>query len=236
MVEALRASGALEDDHDFRLAMAAADVGAWRWDVGSGLLHLSEAARVLLDLSGGTATYSAFLERVHPDDRAIVSRGLQGSLERAEPCDLDFRTAAVGHPGRWLRLCGRAGPAQDKSAAVRGILIDIARRQAAEEANSRLAAIVASSKDAIVAKTLEGIVTDWNVGAEAIFGYSAEEIIGKPISMLLPPGQEDEEASILERLKRGERIEHFELGVDARTAISSMYRSRYPHCGIMRDG
>jgi len=74
----------------------------------------------------------------------------------------------------------------------------------------RLAAIVASSDDAIIAKTLDGIVTDWNRGAEEIFGYAAAEMIGRPISCLLPPGREAEEDEILARLRRGERIEHFE--------------------------
>jgi two-component system sensor kinase FixL len=75
---------------------------------------------------------------------------------------------------------------------------------------SRLAAIVASSDDAIIAKTLEGEVTDWNRGAEEIFGYTSAEMIGQPISRLLPPGRETEEDEILARLRRGERIEHFE--------------------------
>lgn len=74
----------------------------------------------------------------------------------------------------------------------------------------RLAAIVSSSDDAIIAKTLDGIVTDWNRGAEEIFGFGAAEMIGQPISRLLPPGRETEEDDILTRLRRGERIEHFE--------------------------
>ncbi len=73
----------------------------------------------------------------------------------------------------------------------------------------RLAAIVASSDDAIIAKTLDGIVTDWNRGAEQVFGYGAAEMIGQPISLLLPPGRETEEDEILHRVRHGERIEHF---------------------------
>ena len=75
---------------------------------------------------------------------------------------------------------------------------------------NRLAAIVASSDDAIIAKSMEGIVTDWNRGAEEIFGYSASDMIGQPIARLLPPGREAEEDEILGRLRNGERIEHFE--------------------------
>jgi len=84
------------------------------------------------------------------------------------------------------------------------------RLKTAQESESRLAAIVASSDDAIIGKTLDGIITDWNASAERIFGYSADEVIGLSIEILLPPGQEDEAKSILERIKHGERVDHFE--------------------------
>ena len=82
--------------------------------------------------------------------------------------------------------------------------------QSAELAPYWLAALIASADDAIISKTLDGIITSWNKGAERIFGYTADEVIGKSITILLPPGQLDEETKILSRLKRGERIEHFE--------------------------
>lgn len=77
-------------------------------------------------------------------------------------------------------------------------------------ARGHLAAIVESSEDAIVSKTLEGIILTWNDGARRLFGYEAAEAIGKPITMIIPPDRLDEERSILERLRRGERIAHFE--------------------------
>jgi len=83
------------------------------------------------------------------------------------------------------------------------------RLHSEQAAMARLAAIVASSDDAIVAKTVEGIVTDWNQAAEEIFGYGAAEMIGKPISILLPPGLEQEEDAILARIRAGERLDHF---------------------------
>lgn len=73
-----------------------------------------------------------------------------------------------------------------------------------------LASIVESSNDAIVSKTLEGIVTSWNAAAGRIFGYSADEMIGQSISKLLVPGQSDDMTRILDQLARGERIEHYE--------------------------
>ncbi len=80
----------------------------------------------------------------------------------------------------------------------------------AASADSRLAAIVNSSDDAIIGKTLEGIVTDWNRGAEAIFGYTAAEMVGQSFAKLLPPGKEAEEKAILDRIRRGERVAHYE--------------------------
>jgi two-component system sensor kinase FixL len=75
---------------------------------------------------------------------------------------------------------------------------------------ARLAAIVESSNDALVSKDLRGIITSWNQAAEAMFGYGADESIGQPITIIVPPDRLDEEASILEKLRRGERLVHFE--------------------------
>jgi PAS domain S-box-containing protein len=77
-------------------------------------------------------------------------------------------------------------------------------------AAQRIASIVESSDDAIVSKDLNGIITSWNKGAERIFGYEAEEIIGKPVTILIPLDRQDEEPEILERIRRGQRIEHYE--------------------------
>jgi PAS domain S-box-containing protein len=79
-----------------------------------------------------------------------------------------------------------------------------------EEAQALLSAIIASSDDAIISKNLQGFIRSWNQSAQRIFGYTAEEIIGKPITVLFPPDSLEEEARILERLHRGERVDHFE--------------------------
>jgi PAS domain S-box-containing protein len=89
-------------------------------------------------------------------------------------------------------------------------LRDITERKFAQEAMQRLATIVESSDDAIVSKNLDGIIQSWNSGAERIFGYKPEEVIGKPVTILMPPDRFDEEPGILARLRRGERIDHYE--------------------------
>jgi len=79
-----------------------------------------------------------------------------------------------------------------------------------DEQLQQLASIVQSSDDAIVSKNLDGIITSWNKGAERIFGYTAEEAIGQPITIVIPQDRQDEERTILTRIRRGERIDHFE--------------------------
>jgi PAS domain S-box-containing protein len=87
---------------------------------------------------------------------------------------------------------------------------DVTERKRAETSIARLAAIVESSDDAIISKDLNGTIKSWNRGAERLFGYAAEEVIGKSVTLLIPPDHVDEEAGILERLRRGESVEHYE--------------------------
>jgi PAS domain S-box-containing protein len=90
------------------------------------------------------------------------------------------------------------------------IALDISDIKQAEEKSAKLAAIVESSDDAIISKTLESVITSWNDSAERMFGYTADEIIGQTIYKIIPPDRQDEEPRILSSLKNGERVEHFE--------------------------
>jgi len=87
---------------------------------------------------------------------------------------------------------------------------DITERKRAEAERAQLAAIVRSSDDAIIAETLDGIILSWNQGAERMYGYTTEEIVGSPISRLIPPDHPDELSGILHRLARGEHLDHYE--------------------------
>jgi PAS domain S-box-containing protein len=104
-------------------------------------------------------------------------------------------------------------PFFDEDGKVAGginMLVDITARKKAGAIEALLASIVQSSDDAIISKGLDGIITSWNHSAERLFGYTAAEAIGKPISILFPADRLEEEPKIIERLKRGERVDHFE--------------------------
>ena len=104
-------------------------------------------------------------------------------------------------------------PIRDQHGAVVGVVNffhDISEQKKAERASGLLAAIVDSSDDAIISKSLDCTITSWNRSAERLFGYTAEEAVGQNVSLIVPPGRQSEEVAILERLRRGERVQHFE--------------------------
>src|SRR6185295_18337629 len=119
----------------------------------------------------------------------------------------------VTKDGRRIRISLSVSPITDgegKTVGAAKIARDITIAQEAAILRSRVAAIVESADDAIVGKDLNGIIISWNAGAERMFGYAAEEIVGKSILILLPPERHAEETRVLETLRRGDRIDHFE--------------------------
>ncbi|HMJ89411.1 MAG TPA: PAS domain S-box protein, partial [Candidatus Acidoferrum sp.] len=127
-------------------------------------------------------------------------------------------TPLVSSAGRLLGMISTHFAAPRRLAERELRLMDLLARQAAdylerkqaEEAKARLAAIVESSDDAIIGKDLNGVIMSWNWGAERLFGYTAQEAIGQPVTILFQPERFDEEPGILERIRRGESIEHYE--------------------------
>jgi len=112
-----------------------------------------------------------------------------------------------------VRVSLTISPIRDAAGRIIGafkIARDLSRQRQGEIAQARLAAIVDSSDDAIVSKTLEGIITSWNAAAERMFGWSAEEAVGQHITLIIPAEYHEEETHVLARLARGERINHFE--------------------------
>ncbi len=152
-----------------------------------------------------------WLDAVHPDDREEARRAFVEATGKREPFSMDYRLRRADGEYRWAMDSGR--PRFDKNgelAGFAGSVIDVHERKQASAASSLLSAIVESSDDAIISKDLNGIIRSWNSGAERIFGYTANEVIGKPITIIIPLERIAEEIDIISRLQRGERIEHFE--------------------------
>ena len=115
--------------------------------------------------------------------------------------------------GSRLTVLAHANPIHDESGRAIGavnVLVDISERRHAEEVQSLLAAIVETSDDAIVSKSLDGRILSWNTGAVRLFGYTPAEAIGSSIMLIIQPERQDEEVDVLARLGRGERIDHYE--------------------------
>lgn len=145
--------------------------------------------------------------RIDPDELPgrKVLRG-----EPAPEMELLFRSPATGER-RWVLM--KSAPVTDPDGTVRlavNVFQDITERRAAAEMRERMAAIVESTSDAIVGKDLHATIHSWNPGAEAMYGYTADEIIGRSVAVIIPDDRDGELDSIMERVRRGERIEHFE--------------------------
>ncbi len=125
------------------------------------------------------------------------------AMEEMEPVHFEVAPGIV--PGDWFET--HAYPSAE---GLTVYLRDISERKHAEVTNQRLAAIVESSDDAIISKNLDGIINSWNKGAERIFGYTAAEAVGQPITILIPPERFNDEPLILQRIRSGKRVDHYE--------------------------
>src|ERR1700722_7733941 len=195
-------------------AIQTPDTGLFDCDLITGAVHFSPGYKRQLGYQDREfADDLRELEiRLHPGDHERVTQSFHGYLADPRPFyQCQYRVRHKDGDYRWMLV--RAELIRDvngRSCRVLGCQLDLTERNRAEEDPTRLAAIVQSSNDAIVGKTLSGIVTSWNEGARRLFGYTAEEMVGETLLRLIPPDRLDEEPTILARLPRGERVEHFE--------------------------
>ena len=147
-----------------------------------------------------------------PPDRSDEEPAILARIRRGERIE-HYETVRQRKEGTLLNISITVSPVKDDRAKIIGasqVARDISAQKDSQEALRFMAAIVQSSDDAIITKNLDGIITSWNGSAERLFGYTVAEAIGKPVAMLVPPDRESEEPGILARLRRGERIDHFE--------------------------
>ncbi|HET6398495.1 MAG TPA: PAS domain S-box protein, partial [Candidatus Thermoplasmatota archaeon] len=185
-----------------------ASVGWWSWEPARDRVRLSTRALSLFGLREDPQDgLPLMLQRVHAEERVQVEGTMRDAARRGAPFELEFRV--LGADGeRWARA--RAGPSKLHAGTYAGIVEDVHGRRAAEKEVRRLAAIVASSGDAIIAKDLDGTVRSWNPAAQRIFGYTQEEAVGANIRMLIPEDRWDEEARLMDLIRAGQRIDHYE--------------------------
>lgn len=167
-----------------------------------------------LDFTGRTMeqeTGYGWADNVHPDELRRCLDAYVSSLEARKGFTIEYRLRRSDGEYRWVLDSGVPRYTKEgEFIGFAGSCIDIADRKQAEEAARSLASIVESSEDAIIGKRLDGAIVSWNASAERIYGYAADEVKGKHISILSPEDRRDELAMIFEQLKRGESIPHLE--------------------------
>jgi PAS domain S-box-containing protein len=154
--------------------------------------------------------------KMHSPDGVLLSHGdcpmaevLSGKIPEARDAEVQIERP----DGSRITVIVNIRPLKNEQGEILGAIncfVDITERKQAEELRSRLAAIVESSDDAMVSKKLDGTITTWNAAAERLFGYTSAEAVGKNITLIVPPDLLTEETTILQRLRRDERIDHFE--------------------------
>ena len=167
----------------------------------------------------GPVNGAAFLsEVVHPDDRDAFKQATENTLQKGDPFHFEGLMCLLDGSRRRIEISGDLQPETDSSRGrILGTVRDVTEVRKTEEelrqsakSLGELAAIVASSEDVIVSKDLNGIITSWNAAATRVFGYSPEEIIGSSILKLIPEHLHSDEKTIIENIRAGRRIEHFE--------------------------
>jgi PAS domain S-box-containing protein len=228
VVEASVVSPVLQIERELR-ELSRVEAGSERAERLASLVTLSYEPMLVWQLGGRIEFWNAGAERLYgfaPEE--AVGRSSHALLQTKFPIEFTEFIMQLQNERCWsgeLRhICkdGREVIVESRHQLLSdGTVIEVnrdvtERRQieaALRESEQRLhwlASIVQSSDDAIVSKNLDGIITSWNKGAERIFGYTAEEAIGQPVTIVIPPDRRDEERTILTRIRRGERIDHFE--------------------------
>lgn len=182
-------------------------------------LFINRKERVVFINSAGLKLFGAqtldqilgrkVLDLFHPDYHHII-RSRMDRMKTGESVPL-IEEKIVRLDGTNVDVEVAAAPFHDSQGpAIQVVLRDITRRKATEKALLHYAALVESSDDAIIGKNLDGFITSWNRGAAAIFGYRSDEVVGKHISMLIPPDRAREEPAILDKIQAGESVDHYE--------------------------
>lgn len=201
-----------EADERLNLALQSAGVGTWDWNVGENVVTWDDYIHPLFGLKPGEfdGTYEAFLDCVHRDDAARVEAEVEAAVQRHAGYDTEYRVVWPDGSEHVLHATGKVYRKEgERPARMTGICWDVTGRVQGEETRSRMAAIVESSHDAILAKNLDGMITSWNESAERLYGYTADEVVGRPVTVLSPDDRPHEATELIDKVRRGERVERY---------------------------
>ncbi len=208
----------------YRSAMELGRIGSWEVDFVKGIRIWTPEGMALfgINLTDGLGHVGGetdeLCQSLHPEDRHLIAQ-YHALANTQDSFPAEYRIVKADGKVSWLSGYGRVLDRQANGTVHRliNVATDITERKQVEaalgESEKRLrwlGSIVEFSDDAIVSKNLDGAITSWNSGAERIFGYTAEEAIGQPITIVIPKDRQDEERTIISRIRRGERIDHFE--------------------------
>ena len=202
-----------ESEERYALAVRGLSIGIWDWNIETGSLILSPRFRDILGVADNDANmlYDDFAARLNTEDRGRIKLALQAHIRGDGPYEVEYRTHRTDGREVWIKSMGQAiWDARGDATRMVGSIEDISERKFAETARGRLAAVVESSGDAIITKTLDGVITSWNAAAEHLFGYDEQEAVGRHIDMLMPEDRRAEEAHIISELCNGRRVDHYE--------------------------
>jgi len=197
-----------------RMAIASANLGTWDYKPLTGELTWSDECKHLYGLaSEAEINFELFTEHIYPADRDALEQAMKKAMDPLGDhiYDMTYRIIRFDKPEvRWLRAQGKVyfNKLQEPERFI-GTIIDQTEAKLAEEKSAKLAAIVESSDDAIIGKTLDGVITSWNPAAEHLLGYTEKDVIGKHITILIPEDRLEEEDLILERVRNNKKVEHY---------------------------
>lgn len=237
-------------EREERLTMAAdaASLGIFEMDLDDGtMLWENERMYAIFGRSQEQGPFSRrdlFEEVLHPDDRKATVDMLEKAIarERDLRCKCRVLNEALGEH-RMVEVAARVEQDEEgRPWRLVGVIADVTERERSALMASRLAAIVEHSDDAVMGMDLEGNITDWNRGAERMYGYAAGEILGQHVSILLPQERENEEPAIIARIRRGEHVQHYETArmhkdgtlIDVSLSISPIRDDQHTITGISK--
>ncbi|HET8689688.1 MAG TPA: PAS domain S-box protein, partial [Methanosarcina sp.] len=204
-----------------------AHIGNWEWDIATDKAYWSEEMYRIFgrDPQKLAPSYNEYLSYIHPDDRDYYDNAAKKAVKE-NLFDIDYRIVLANGEERIVNLKSDfIFNDENIPIRVKGIIQDITESKKAEEKIQTLANAVESSNDAVITVSLDGIIASWNKGAEQVYGYSAEEILGKDVSILEPVDLKEKIKQLNEKIKQGERIQNyktFRLRKDGKLITVSM--------------